>query len=121
MTGGARAGATRGARRQRRRSVSIGEDLAEARRRAGLTVTDVSQRTRIRETIIRGIERDDYAGCGGDFYARGFIRAIARAAGTDPGPLVREYEAAHRAPEATADADVRGRSPRSGCARDAGG
>jgi transcriptional regulator with XRE-family HTH domain len=78
--------------------VSIGEDLAEARRRAGLTVTEVSQRTRIRETIIRGIERDSYAECRGDFYARGFIRAIAREVGADPGPLIRDYEAAHGAP-----------------------
>ena len=35
--------------------MSIGETLAEARRRAGLTVTQVSQETRIREAIIRGI------------------------------------------------------------------
>jgi hypothetical protein len=78
--------------------VSVGEVLAEARHRAGLTVTEVSERTRIRETIIRGIERDSYAGCGGDFYARGFIRAIARAVGTDPRPLIKDYEAAHPAP-----------------------
>jgi cytoskeletal protein RodZ len=78
--------------------VSIGEELSEARRRAGLTEAEISQRTRIRETIIRGIERDDYAECGGDFYARGFIRAIARAVDTDPAPLIRDYDAAHRAP-----------------------
>jgi len=82
--------------------VSIGEDLAGARRRAGLTVTEVGQRTRIGEAIIRGIERGDSRDCGGDFYARGHIRAIARAVGTDPEPLVREYEAAHPAPELTA-------------------
>jgi cytoskeletal protein RodZ len=39
--------------------VSIGKALAEARRQAGLTLTQVSQQTRIRETIIRGIESDD--------------------------------------------------------------
>jgi cytoskeletal protein RodZ len=50
--------------------VSIGEGLAQARRRAGLTVTQVSERTCIRETIISGIERDDYSACGGDFYTR---------------------------------------------------
>jgi cytoskeletal protein RodZ len=82
--------------------VSIGEDLAEARRRAGLTVTEVSQRTRIRETIISAIERDDYAGCGGDFYARGDIRSIARAVGTDPEPMIQDYDAAHRSPEVSA-------------------
>jgi hypothetical protein len=41
--------------------------------------------TRVTEPIIRGIELDDYAACGGDFYARGHIRAIARAVGRIPG------------------------------------
>ena len=75
--------------------MSIGEDLAQARRRAGLTVTQVSERTCIRETIISGIERDDYSACGGNFYTRGNIRAIAKAVGTDPVPLIGEYDAAH--------------------------
>jgi cytoskeletal protein RodZ len=74
--------------------VSIGEGLAHARRQAGLSVTRVSERTCIRETIICGIERDDYSACGGDFYARGHIRAIAKAVGTDPVPLIGEYDAA---------------------------
>ena len=76
----------------------IGEALAVARGRAGLTVAEVSQRTRIRETIIRGIEGEDYSPCGGDFYARGNIRAIAKAVGTDPEPLIAEYDAVHRRP-----------------------
>jgi cytoskeletal protein RodZ len=83
---------------QWRRRVSIGEVLAAARRQAGLTITQVSQRTRIRETIIREIEVDDFAACGGDFYARGHIRAIARAAGVDGEPLVRQYDSSHRTP-----------------------
>jgi Helix-turn-helix domain len=83
-----------------RRGVSIGEALAQARGRAGLTVAEVSQRTRIRETVVRGIERDDYAACGGDFYARGNIRSIACAVGADPEPLIGEYDAAVRAPGA---------------------
>lgn len=86
--------------------MGIGEDLAAARRRAGLTVTQVSQRTRIRETIICGIERDDYGACGGDFYARGHIRAIARVVGADPGPLIAEYDATHRAPQPITGADL---------------
>ena len=74
--------------------MSIGAGLARARGQAGLTVTQVSERTCIRETIICGIERDDYSACGGDFYARGHIRAIAKAVGTDPVPLIGEYDAA---------------------------
>ncbi len=73
--------------------MSIGEALTAARRQAGLSVADVSQRTRIREAIIRGIENGDYSACGGDFYARGHIRSIAKVVGTDAGPLIREYDA----------------------------
>ena len=79
--------------------MSIGATLAKARRDSGLTVTQVSERTRIRETIIRGIEQDDYSACGGDFYARGHVRSIARVVGADPAPLIGEYDATLRAPE----------------------
>ena len=76
--------------------MSIGATLAAARRRAGLTVGEVSQHTRVTEPIIQGIEHDDYAACGGDFYARGHIRAIARAVGEDPSPLIDEFDATWR-------------------------
>jgi len=79
--------------------VSIGGALAQARTEAGLTDTQVSERTRIRQTIICDIERDDYSACGGDYYARGHIRAIARVVGTDPVPLIEEYDAARMPPE----------------------
>lgn len=79
--------------------MSIGEALQEARHRAGLTVSQVSVSTRIREVIIRGIERDDFSACGGDFYARGHIRAIAAAVGADPRPLIEEYDSTRRVQE----------------------
>jgi transcriptional regulator with XRE-family HTH domain len=72
--------------------VDIGPALAEARSKAGMTIEEVSQRTRIRGTLISDIERDDYSACGGHFYTRGHIRAIARAVGTDPAPLIEEYD-----------------------------
>jgi cytoskeletal protein RodZ len=86
--------------------VSIGDTLAAARRQAGLTVTQVSQRTCIRETIVRGIERGDYSACGGDFYARGHIRSIARTVGLDPEELIREYDATQAPPRQITAADV---------------
>ncbi len=82
--------------------MSIGQVLIAARQRVGLTVREVSEDTRIRESIIRSIERDDFAGCGGDFYARGHIRAIARAVGADPRPLTEEYDTAQRVRELAA-------------------
>jgi len=104
MTVGGARWVARSAASQWRRGVSIGEVLAGARRQAGLTVSQVSHRTRIRETIITAIEGDDYAPCGGDFYARGHIRSIARAVGTDPEPLIREYDSARLMPRALDEA-----------------
>ncbi|HYB49280.1 MAG TPA: helix-turn-helix domain-containing protein [Streptosporangiaceae bacterium] len=86
--------------------MSIGDTLAGARHQAGLTVTQVSQQTRIRESIIRDIEQGDFATCGGDFYARGHIRSIAGAVGTDPVPLISEYDADHGPVGAMRAADV---------------
>jgi cytoskeletal protein RodZ len=86
--------------------VSIGEALADARLQVGLTVADVSHQTRIRESIIRDIEQGDFTACGGDFYARGHIRSIAGVVGTDPVPLISEYDAEHGPPGAIRAADV---------------
>ena len=79
--------------------MSIGVVLADARWRSHLTVSEVSRETRIREAIIWGIEKDDFAACGGDAYARGHIRAIAHVVGTDPDPLIQEYDATVRTVE----------------------
>jgi len=75
--------------------VSIGETLASARERAGLSVDQVSEATRIRQTIISAIEHDDFRLCGGDFYARGHVRSIAQVVGADPAPLIAEFDASH--------------------------
>ncbi|MFG3056011.1 helix-turn-helix domain-containing protein [Kitasatospora sp. NPDC048239] len=74
---------------------SIGRVLSVARIDAGLTVDQVSSSTRVRVPIVHAIEEDDFGRCGGDFYARGHIRAIARAVGVDGEELVARYDAAH--------------------------
>ena len=67
-------------------------------------MTQVSDQARIREMIITGIEGDDYSACGGDSYARGYIRVIARAVGADPEPLIREYNKAGKRADGSAGA-----------------
>ncbi|MBV6702102.1 helix-turn-helix domain-containing protein [Kitasatospora aureofaciens] len=74
---------------------SIGRVLSAARIEAGLTVDQVSTATRVRVPIVHAIEEDEFGRCGGDFYARGHIRAIARAVGVDGEALVARYDAAH--------------------------
>lgn len=70
----------------------LGAALAAARRDRGLSVEDVSAATRIRPAIVRSIEADEFDACGGAAYARGHLRSIAQFVGTDPRPLVEEFD-----------------------------
>lgn len=79
---------------------SVGRALQQARIAAGLTVDEVSQSTRVRGPIVHAIEADDFSRCGGDVYARGHIRTLARAVGLDPEPLLARYGAEHGGPAA---------------------
>ncbi|ARQ68155.1 helix-turn-helix domain-containing protein [Streptomyces marincola] len=70
---------------------SVGRILQQARIDAKLTVDEVSSSTRVRIPIVHAIEQDDFSRCGGDVYARGHIRALARAVGADPDELIELY------------------------------
>ncbi|GAA2113283.1 helix-turn-helix transcriptional regulator [Nocardioides bigeumensis] len=70
----------------------VGPELAAARTRLGLSVDQLAERTRIRPHVIEAIEVDDFARCGGDFYARGHLRTLARVLGLDAPPLLAAYE-----------------------------
>ena len=78
----------------------VGPELAAARTRLGLSVDQLSERTRIRPHVIESIEVDDFAPCGGDFYARGHLRTLARILGLDVAPLLESYD------ESYADAPI---------------
>jgi cytoskeletal protein RodZ len=70
----------------------IGPELAAARERLRLSVDQLAERTRIRPHVIEAIEIDDFAPCGGDFYARGHLRTLARVLGVDVAPLLATYD-----------------------------
>ena len=70
----------------------IGPDVAAARERLRLSIDQVSDRTRIRPHVIEAIEVDDFGPCGGDFYARGHLRTLARVLGIDAAPLLASYD-----------------------------
>ena len=70
----------------------VGPELAAARTRLGMSVDDLAERTRIRPHVLESIEVDDFAPCGGDFYARGHLRTVARVLGKDPAPLLAAFE-----------------------------
>ncbi len=70
----------------------IGPQFAAARRRLALSVDQLAERTRIRPHVIEAIEVDDFSACGGDFYARGHLRTLARVLGLDVAPLLETYD-----------------------------
>lgn len=67
---------------------AIGEELRHARENAGLSLEEISSRTKIRVRILESIEANDYSKCGGDTYARGHVRQMAKQVGLDPDELV---------------------------------
>lgn len=70
----------------------LGGMVAEGRRTLGLSVDELADRTRIRPYVIESIEVDDFSPCGGDFYARGHLRMLARVLGIDAAPLLAAYD-----------------------------
>jgi Helix-turn-helix domain len=73
----------------------IGPQFAIARERLGLSVDALADRTRIRPHVIEAIEVDDFSACGGDFYARGHLRTLARVLGVEGAPLLAMYDERH--------------------------
>jgi cytoskeletal protein RodZ len=74
---------------------SVGRALQQARIDADLTIDEVSNATRVRIPLVHAIEQDDFSRCGGDVYARGHVRTLARAVGLDPAELVAQFDAEH--------------------------
>ncbi len=68
--------------------MSAGNDLSEARQRAGLTERQISERTKIQLYKIKALERDDYAQLPQGIYLDGIVRAYALEVGIDPEPMV---------------------------------
>lgn len=71
--------------------MTLGSALKNARTAAGLSVDELAARTRIRGALIKELEDDNFRNCGGDTYARGHIRALARTLGIDGSQLLSEF------------------------------
>lgn len=90
--------------------MDVGRALHDARIARGLYIAEISQRTKLRSSLIEAIEAGDFEACGGDVFARGYVRAIATAIGIDPSPLVEAMGASSAAsslePENPATVDI---------------
>lgn len=78
--------------------MAFGEQLKRARETAGLSLDELSARTKIRVSLLDAIERADVARLPGGFYTKAFLRAYAAEVGLDAQPMIHEYEALFDAP-----------------------
>lgn len=79
--------------------MTIGQRLAERRRKLDLTLRDVEDDLRIRLKYLEAIEADAFDELPGEAYVKGILRAYASYLGLDPDAVVREYEEATARPE----------------------
>jgi hypothetical protein len=79
----------------------IGNALKEARRRAGLDVRTVEQRTKIRTRYLRALESEDWGVLPGHAYVKGFLRTYANLLGLDGEALVDQYRRSVEGPQAS--------------------
>lgn len=71
----------------------IGGRLRQARQQAGLSLEQISARTKIKVSILDAIEREDFGQLPRGFFRRGFLRAYARELRLDAESIVRQYVA----------------------------
>ncbi len=72
---------------------SPGAMLAAARVRAGLSLTDVAERSRVGVGYLEALEADDWEALPAPVYTRGFMRLYAREVGLDPEAVVARLDA----------------------------
>lgn len=75
--------------------MSLGSEIAKARKSAGLTLDELSARTNIRTSLLKEFEEGSFKNSGGDTYARGHLRSIAKVFGVDPEPFLAQFDEEH--------------------------
>jgi len=70
---------------------SFGTRLRLQRERQQVALDDIAERTKIKRSLLEGLERDDLSYWPGGIYRRSYVRAYAQAIGLTPDTLVREF------------------------------
>jgi cytoskeletal protein RodZ len=75
--------------------MNLGQLISSARNSAKLTVDSLSTATSIRPSLIKEFEDNNFVNAGGDAYARGHLKNIARALNVNPEVLLHQYDEEH--------------------------
>lgn len=86
-----------------------GQQLREARERAGLGREEVAEQLNLNVAHIAALEEERYGALPGATYVQGYLRAYARLLGLDAAQLLAAFNASRPAPEPAAQPAVRRR------------
>ncbi len=73
-------------------SYPVGQKLAQARTKRGLSLEEAAHETKMRPDKIYAIENDDYSSFPSNAYAKGFIKNYARYLGVDVGDFLCTFD-----------------------------
>ncbi len=100
--------------------MDVGAELRKAREQRGLSLEELTRRTKISLAALRAIEYNDIHHLPGGIFTRGFLKAYAREVGLDPGAVTERFFAQFEPPPpalnpsdvATPPLDGQNRQPR---------
>jgi hypothetical protein len=72
-------------------SESLGARLRQRREQQRIALTTIAEQTKIKLSLLEGLERDDVSRWPAGIFRRAFIRAYAHAIGAEPDVVVREF------------------------------
>ena len=88
---------------------TLGSWLRRERERRGVTLSKISEETKVSVPLLVGLEADDLSRWPGGIFRRAFVRSYASAIGLDPELVVRRVEEEH--PSEPAESGPAGGSP----------
>jgi transcriptional regulator with XRE-family HTH domain len=77
---------------------SFGARLRQRRERRHIALTAIAERTKIKVSLLEGLERDDLSHWPPGIFRRAYVRAYAHAIGLEPDVVVREFLELHPDP-----------------------
>ena len=75
--------------------MTLGEVIRQAREDAGLSIDELAQIVVLRSRLLVAMENDDFSQCGGDTYARGHLKNIAKATHSSASEFIELFDANH--------------------------
>src|SRR6056297_270184 len=72
--------------------MSVGTRLKKARKKLGLSIDDIRDKSKIKKNYLVAIENDNYENLPGEVYTKVYIRGYAKIVGLDPQTILSEYE-----------------------------